>query len=81
MADDKSKPSLPSHVSAVVARGRTVVDATGATCKAGESAKLDEADAKRLSRLGFLVRDDQPSVAIQGPKITAADGPSIQRAG
>ncbi len=66
---------------AVVASGRTVVDASGVKRKPGETAHLLPADLPRLRALGYIVADDDISaVRIEGPTIRAADGPTVRLA-
>ena len=66
---------------AVVAPGRTVVDAEGVTRKPGEVAQLAHVDVKRLRGLGFLLEKDADFIVGQaGPKVSASDGPTVRLA-
>lgn len=68
-------------VEAIVAAGRTVVDATGAEVRGGKTATLSRADAKRLRGLGYLTDGTAAASAPPvGPHIAASDGPTVRLA-
>jgi hypothetical protein len=70
----------PRFVEAVVASGRTVVDATGASIKPGHKAKLHAGEVKRLRAQGFLLESDEELAdAPPGPNIKASDGPTVRK--
>lgn len=75
------QPASTKTVDAVVARGRTVLDATGEIIKAGETAKVTPEERKELQALGFLVDPRAERVPVQqGLKITSSDGPAVRLA-
>lgn len=66
---------------AVVAPGRTVVDASGVKRKPGETAHLLPGDVPRLRVLGFIVDAGDPGPGrVEGPTIRASDGPTVRLA-
>lgn len=67
-------------VEAVVARGRSIVDGTGARKTAGETARIPSGEVRALRDLGFLVDPKAQEIPVQkGPKIMPSDGPSMVR--
>lgn len=73
-------PASIKLVEAEVARGRSVMDGTGARKLAGETAKVAESEVKSLRELGFIVDPKAKPIPVQqGPKITASDGPGVKR--
>lgn len=67
-------------VEAVVARGRSVVDGTGARKLAGETARVPPGEIRSLRELGFLVDPKAREIPVQkGPKLIPSDGPSMVR--
>lgn len=65
---------------AVVAPGRSVVDATGKTRRQGETAQLDPKEVKRLRALGFLLAKGEAAEASAGPAVSVSDGPTVRLA-
>lgn len=76
-AKDSASISL---VEAVVARGRSVVDGTGARKVAGETARVPSGEVRSLRELGYLVDPKAQEIPVQkGPKLIPSDGPSMVR--
>lgn len=67
-------------VEVVVARGCTVLDASGKPKKPGETAKIPKTDVASLRALGFIVDPNAKPIPVQqGPKLSASDGPGVTR--
>ncbi|MCP1376041.1 hypothetical protein [Dyella lutea] len=75
-------PSTTSKtVEVVVAAGRSVVDADGALCRAGETAKVVHSELKRLRALGFIAeKGEKVDAGASGPKLSASEGPTVRLA-